>query len=84
MWVTKGIMISINTKDKMYKKMVQSRCDIDLYETLKAKFNKHGSILKIITKAKRIDYVHVFNRFKNNIKQTWNVIKRYSAQKHFC
>ena len=26
-WVTKGIIKSINTKDKMYKKFVQSRCD---------------------------------------------------------
>ena len=75
MWVTKGIIKSINTKDKMYKKLVQSRCDSDLYETLKAHFNKYRNILKkTIAKAKRIYYVDVFNRFKNNIKQTWKVI----------
>ena len=76
MWVTKGIIKSINTKDKMYKKLVQSRCDSDLYGTLKAHFNKYRNILKkTIAKAKRIYYVDVFNRFKNNIKQTWKVIK---------
>ena len=82
MWVTKGIIKSINTKDKMYKKLVQSRCDSDLYGTLKAHFNKYRNILKkTIAKAKRIYYVDVFNRFKNNIKQTWKVIKKNSAQK---
>ena len=54
----------------MYKKLVQSRCDSDFYETLKAHFNKYRNILeKTMTIAKRIYYVDVFNRFKNNIKQ---------------
>ena len=58
----------------MYKKLVQSRCDSDLYETLKAHFNKYRNILKkTIAKAKRIYYVEAFSRFKNNIKQTNNV-----------
>ena len=40
-WVTKGIIKSINTKDKMYKKLVQSQCDNELYEVLKARFNTY-------------------------------------------
>ena len=85
MWVTKGIIKSINTKDKMYKKLVQSRCDSDLYETLKAHFNKYRNILKkTIAKAKRIYYVDVFNRFKNNIKQTWKVIKETLHKNNFA
>ena len=85
MWVTKGIIKSINTKDKMYKKLVQSRCDSDLYGTLKAHFNKYRNILKkTIAKAKRIYYVDVFNRFKNNIKQTWKVIKETLHKNNFA
>ena len=85
MWVTKGIIKSINTKDKMYKKLVQSRCDSDLYGTLKAHFNKYRNILKkTIAKAKRIYYVDVYNRFKNNIKQTWKVIKETLHKNNFA
>ena len=83
MWVTKGIIKSINTKDNMYKILVQSRCD--LYETLKAHFNKYRNILKkTIAKAKRIYYVEVFNQFKNNIKQTWKVIKETLHKNNFA
>ena len=53
----------------MYKKLVQSRCDNELYEVLKAQFNKYRNILKkAISKAKRMYYVNVFTQFKNNIK----------------
>ena len=68
----------------MYKKLFQSRCDSDLYETLKAHFNKYRNILKkTIAKAKRINYVEVFSRFKNNIKQTWKVIKETLHKNNF-
>ena len=85
MWVTKRIIKSINTKDKMYKKLVQSRYDSYLCETLNAQFNKYRNILKkTIAKAKRIYYVDVFNRFKNNIKQTWKVIKETLHKNNFA
>ena len=86
MWGTKRIIKSINTKDKMYKKLVQSRYGSYLCETLKAHFNKYRNILKktIIAKAKRIYYVDVFNRFKNNIKQTWKVIKETLHKNNFA
>ena len=84
-WVTKGIIKSINTKDKMYKKLVQSRCDNELYEVLKAQFNTYRNILKkAISKAKRMYYVNVFTQFKNNIKQTWKVIKETLHKNKFA
>ena len=65
--------------------MVQSRCDSDLYETLKAHFNKYRNILKkTITKAKRIYYIDVFSQFENNIKQTWKVIKETLYKNNFA
>ena len=66
------------------KKLVQSRCDSDLYETLKAHVNKYRNILKkTITKAKRIYYVEAFSRFKNHIKRTWKVIKETLHKNNF-
>ena len=82
---TKGIIKSINTKNKMYKKLVQSRCDNELYEVLKARFNTYRNILKkAISKAKRMYYVDVFTQFKNNIKQTWKVIKETLHKNKFA
>ena len=69
----------------MYKKLVQSRCDNELYEVLKARFNTYRNILqKAISKAKRIYYVDIFTQFKNNIKQTWKVIKETLHKNKFA
>ena len=69
----------------MYKKLVQSRCDNDLYEVLKAQFNTYRNILKeAISKAIRMYYVNVFTQFKNNIKQTWKVIKETLHKNKFA
>ena len=77
MWVTKGNIKSINTKDKMYKKN-WSNLDVTVTynETLKAHFNKYRNILKkTIAKAKRIYYVEAFSRFnpiRSGLFQTVN------------
>ena len=69
----------------MYKKLVQSRCDNELYEVLKARFNTYGNILKkAILIAKRTNYVDVFTQFKNNIEQTWKVIKETLHKNKFA
>ena len=85
-WVTKGIIKSINTKDKMYKKLVQSRCDNELYEVLKARFNTYRNILKkALSKAKQMYYVDVFIQFKNNIKETPLHKNKFAKISHrFC
>ena len=65
-WVTKGIIKSIDTKDKMYKKLVQSRFHNEFFEVLKAQFNTYRNILKKVnSKVKRMYYVDVFTQFKN-------------------
>ena len=69
----------------MYKKLVQSRCDNELYEVLKVQFNIYRNILKkAISKAKRMYYVNVCTQFKNNIKQTWKVIKETLHKNKFA
>ena len=54
-------------------------------EVLKARFNTYRNILrKAISKAKRMYYVNVFTQFKNNIKQTWKVIKETLHKNKFA
>ena len=66
-------------------KLVQSRCDNELYDILKGQFNTHRNILKkTISKAKRMYYVDVFTQFKNDIKQTWKVIKETLHKNKFA
>ena len=68
-WITNGILRSINKKDKT---------DLDntvLYDRLKTEFKDYrASLRKIIRKAKRDYYTHIFNRHKNDIKKTWSLI----------
>ena len=55
-WITRGILKSINTKNKLYKQLVQtSTRNLDAYEHLKVRFNRYRNILKqSIKDAKRI------------------------------
>ena len=47
----------------MYKKLVQSRCDNELYEVLKARFNTYRNIVKkAISKAKRMYSKIILNK----------------------
>ena len=75
-WTTNRILRSINKKDKLYKTLIQT--DIDntvLYERRKNELKDYrGSPRKIIRKAKRDYYTHIFNRHKNDIKKTWSLI----------
>ena len=56
-WVTTRNIKSTNTKDKMFKMLLQSRCHGDSYKT---QFNKYIMILRKTTKIKRIYYLDIF------------------------
>ena len=75
-WITNGILRSINKKDKLYKTLIQTDLDNTvLYDRLKTEFKDYrASLRKIIRKAKRDYYTHIFNRHKNDIKKTWSLI----------
>ena len=75
-WITNGILRSINKKDKLYKTLIQTDLDNTvLYDRLKTEFKDYrASLRKIIRKAKRDYYTHIFNRYKNDIKKTWSLI----------
>ena len=45
-WMTKGLLNSINTKDRLYKMMVQTSTDSVMYEPLRANLKAYQRILK--------------------------------------
>ena len=75
--MTNGILKSIKAKDKLYKKLVKANIDDEIaYTSLKAEFTDHKKILHhCINEAKHSNYATTFALHKNDIKQTWSVIK---------
>ena len=85
-WMTYGILNSINTKDKLYKKIVKTDIHDDIhYSALKTEFSEYKKILRrSINEAKHLYYTRTFALYKNDIKQTWSVIKDTLQKKHHC
>ena len=75
-WITRGILKSINTKNMLYKELVQtSKRNVDAYEHLKVRFNRYRNILKhSIKDARRVYFQNIFAKFKHDIKRTWSII----------
>ena len=79
-WITKGLLKSINHKNKLYKDYVKCPSN-NKQQKFKTYRNKlHG----LIRKAKRLYYFKKFEQVKNNMRQTWktinNVIGRAQKQ----
>ena len=83
-WITRGILKSINTKNKLYKQLVQtSTRNIDVYEHLKIRFIRFRNILRqSIKDAKKIYFQNIFTKFKHDIKRTWAVINESLHRKN--
>ena len=82
-WITNAILKSINTKDKLYKRLIQADMgNTILYNTLKEEFNIYRATLrKSIREAKRAYYIRTFNTFKYDIKKTWSIINQSLSNK---
>ena len=76
-WISKGIIKSIEVKDKLYKLMTQHTIDdVEAHHYIKHTFDIYRNMLKkLIRQAKRLYYIATFARFKHNIEQTWKIIK---------
>ena len=85
-WMTNGILKSIKEKDKLYKKLVKANIDDEIaYANLKAEFTNYKKILRrSINEAKHLYYTRTFALYKNDIKQTWSVIKDTLQRKRQC
>ena len=79
-WITKGLLKSINHKNKLYKEYVQCPSN-----NKKQKFKTYrNKLYGLIRKAKRLYYFQKFEQVKNNMRQTWktknNVIGQAQKQ----
>ena len=74
-WISKGILISINRKNKLYKKYIKcANNDSKLltyneYKTLKNQINE------LVRLGKRTHYAHYFDENNNNLRKIWDGIK---------
>ena len=74
-WLTAGILKSINSKDKIYKTLVQTSKDSTDYPVLLSNFKVYKNIIRrSIMHAKRDYYRNAFNRYSTNMKKTWQTI----------
>ena len=69
-WITKGLLTSINSKNKLYKELVQMRVDgnVETYNQLKIRFNRFRNILSI--KVLRMLKVYISSVFLKNSSMT--------------
>ena len=65
-WMTTALLNSINTKDRLYKIMIQSDWqDITFYNELKSEYKRYRAVLRIsIREAKRLSHISMFDTFK--------------------
>ena len=69
-WITKCILKSINTKNKLYKKCLSSPTSTNMqkFKTYRNKLNC------VIRKAKRSYYFNKFEKARGDMRQTWQTI----------
>ena len=74
-WLTAGILKSINSKDKLYKTLLQTPKDSQSYPAILSNFKAYKNIIRrSIMHAKRDYYRHAFNRYSTNLQKTWVTI----------
>ena len=84
--MTSALLRSINTKKQLYKEWIKTDVNnVELYSRLKEKFKSyHNTLRRSIRDAKRLYYTRTFAIYKNNIKQTWTIIKDTLQRKSKC
>ena len=81
-WVTKGIIISITRRDKLYKDHKKTQRNSLEHEHKKINLRTLNVILKrSIFIAKKTYYFNLFKKYSNNIKNTWAAIRDILAKK---
>ena len=69
-WLTAGILKSINSKDKLYKTLLQTPKDSQSYPAILSNFKAYKNIIRrSIMHAKRDYYRHAFNRYSTNLQK---------------
>ena len=75
-WISSGILKSINTKDRLYKVLIQTdSSNTVLYERLLDEFKQYRAELRrCIRKAKRDYYTSIFNQHKHDVRKMWGLL----------
>ena len=74
-WITHGIMMSIKTEDKIYKKLLKSK-NSQQKERLNSEFKRYRNRINILTRNfKANHYQNFFQEHKQNMLKTWEGIK---------
>ena len=76
-WITKGLIKSIKFRDTLYRKLKKTPSTSQQYDTLKINLSTYNQMLRrMIRQAKELYYANIFNKYKNDIKNTWLSIKQ--------
>ena len=88
-WITRGILISLKTKDKLFKKIVSlKKSNHTSYESHRIKYDKFKKTFhKILRAAKQKYWTEQFELNKHNMKTTWkninNLLNRQNDKSNF-
>ena len=76
-WITTGILKAMKERDNMFKKIKKTNPDSKSYSTLETKYKDYCRLLqKSIRLAKSMYYTNQFEKYKSDIKKTWNQINQ--------
>ena len=74
-WITQGLLKSIKFRDNLYKRLKLTNPNSTNYNTININLKTYNGILKrSIRTAKHTYFELCFNRFKNDIRNTWKTI----------
>ena len=84
--MTSALLKSINTKSQLYKEWIKTDVNnLNLYSRRRDEFKSYYNTLRrSIKEAKRLYYTRTFAIYKNDIQQTWTIIKDTLQRKTKC
>ena len=73
--MTKAILNSINSRDKLYKTLMLASKESPNYSEIHRYFKTYKNIIKrSLMLAKRDYYIKTFSKYSKNLRMTWNAI----------
>ena len=83
-WITSGILKSIEFRDKIYKRLKTCSSENSEYDLLIYNLKIYNGYLnRCIRTAKKELYHNEFNKYKNDIRKTWDTLKEIINKKAF-
>lgn len=77
-WITSGLLRCIRTRDRMHKKLKQKPDNL----TLKTTYNRYRNFCNsLLKKLKRLYEKTELKNNANNVKKTWDILKRLTSMK---